>query len=96
MTTLLHLYTNTDATELTNTFKGLHFKLSDWIGVINWTHLLQSERNAQYYDSFVCSRVFKVKTELLDISDILFNIKCFLYDFHKFVFSGKKPNQFEF
>ena len=39
--------------------KSIHFKLSDWIYVINWTHLLQSERHAQYFDSFVCSRVFK-------------------------------------
>ena len=56
MTTLSHLYNYTDATEL-----AIHLKLSDWIGVINWTHLLQSERHAQYFDSFVCPRVFKVK-----------------------------------
>ena len=56
MTTPSHLYIHTDATELANTFK-----LSYWIGVINWTHLLQSERHAKYFDSCVCSRVFKVK-----------------------------------
>ena len=56
MTTLSHLYIHTDATELANTFK-----LSDWIGVINWSHLLQSERHARYYNSFVCSRVFTFK-----------------------------------
>ena len=39
----------------------IHFKLSDLIGVINWTHLLQSERHVQYFDSFVCSEVIKVK-----------------------------------
>ena len=56
MTTLSHLYIHRDASELANTFK-----LSDWIGVLNWTHLFQSERHAQYFDSFVCSRAFKVK-----------------------------------
>ena len=55
---------------------------------MNWTHLLQSERHAQYFDGFVCSKVFKV----IKIT-CLFNIKCFLYNFHTFVFSGKKPNQ---
>ena len=35
-------------------------------------------------------------TEIRQILDIFFNIKCFLYNFHTDVFSGKKPNQFEF
>ena len=60
MTTLSHLYIHTDATEL-----AITFKLSDWIGVINWTHLLQSERHAGYFDIFVCSRVFTVKNNSL-------------------------------
>ena len=54
MTTLSHY--NTDATELAKAFK-----LSEWIGLINWTRLLQSERYDQYVDIFVCSWVIKVK-----------------------------------
>ena len=43
----------------------MQFKFSDWIGLINWTHLLQSERHVQYIDSFVCSVVIKVKINSL-------------------------------
>ena len=43
MTTLSHY--NIDATELAKAFK-----LSDWIGLINWTHLLHSEGHDQYVD----------------------------------------------
>ena len=43
----------------------MHFKLSDWIGLINWTHLLQSERHVQCFDTFVCSGVIKVKINFL-------------------------------
>ena len=57
MTTLLHLFINTGAPDLANAF-------SDWIGLINWTHLLQSKRHVQYFDSFVCG-VIKVKINSL-------------------------------
>ena len=43
----------------------MHFKLSDWIGLINWAHLLQSERHVQYFDSFVWSGLIKVKINFL-------------------------------
>ena len=56
MTTVSHLCINTGASEL-----AMHFKLSDWISLINRTHLLQSETHVQYFDSFVCSGVIKVK-----------------------------------
>ena len=36
MTTISHLCINTGASEL-----AMHFKLSDWISLINWTHLLR-------------------------------------------------------
>ena len=48
MTTLSHLYIHTEASEL-----AINFNIIDWIGVINWTHLLQSERHARHFDSFV-------------------------------------------
>ena len=41
------------------------FKLSDWIVLINWPHLLQFERHVQKFDSFVCSGVIKVKINSL-------------------------------
>ena len=41
------------------------FKLRDCIGLINYTHFLQSERRVQYFDSFVCSGVIKVKINSL-------------------------------
>ena len=62
MVTLSHLYIKTDATKLAI------FKLSDWIGLIYWTHILQcetQERHAQYFDSFVCSGKSKVKVNSL-------------------------------
>ena len=56
MTTVSHLCINTGASEL-----AMQFQLSDWISLINWTHLLQSETHVQYFDSSVCSGVIKVK-----------------------------------
>ena len=60
MTSVSHLCINTGTSEL-----AMHFKLSDWISLINWTHLLQSEIHVQYFDSFVCSVVIKVKIDSL-------------------------------
>ena len=54
MTTLSHLCNNTGASELANAFK-----LSDWIGVINWTHLPQSV--SSILTVFFCSGVIKLK-----------------------------------
>ena len=53
MTKVSHLCISTGASEL-----AMHFKLSDWISPINWTHPLQSETHVQYFDSFVCSGVY--------------------------------------
>ena len=36
-------------------------KLIDWIVLIKWAYFLQSERRAQYFDSFVCSVDIKDK-----------------------------------
>ena len=60
ITTVSQLTINTGASEL-----AMHCKLSDWISLINWTHLLQSETHVQYFDSFVCSGVIKVKINSL-------------------------------
>ena len=60
MTTVSYLCINTSASEL-----AMHFKLCDWINLINWTHLLQSETHVQYFDSFVCSGIIKVKINSL-------------------------------
>ena len=69
MTALSNLCINTGATELAS---ALHFKLSDWIGLINWTHHLQSERHTQYFDSFVCSGVIKVMVMIYRALDKLY------------------------
>ena len=70
----------------------MSFKLRDWIGLINWTHLLQSETHVQYFDSFVCSGVIKVK-----ISSLIYStFSGFFLQFNTFVFSGEKPIQFAF
>ena len=48
MTTLSHLYINTDANEL-----AMHFKLSDWIGPINWTFFRLSDMSSILTGLFV-------------------------------------------
>ena len=53
----------------------MRFKLSYWTGLINWTHLLQSERHAKYVDSFVCSGVIKVSESFNIRKDNIFERK---------------------